>query len=167
MHLIHGSHCILVMNSCTSAQVEDAIGDSDQELELDEEEEQEHHPRKQPAAKAARRSQHHAHARPARTVSAAAISDILAGAPRLVDMLLEEDSIRSITLVCRDVVNLSLAAGGRVELGPVWEALAQRIRCRPPAWLATCLHLPSGACELAPLLLTFGGMQHVCVCFPA
>lgn len=34
---------------------------------------------------------------------------------------------RSITLCCRDVVNLSIAAGG-VCLDPVWDALAQRLK---------------------------------------
>ena len=34
----------------------------------------------------------------------------------------------SITLCCRDVVNLNIAAGGGVNLEPVWQALASRIK---------------------------------------
>lgn len=34
----------------------------------------------------------------------------------------------SITLCCRDVVNLNIAAGGGVNLEPVWEALASHVK---------------------------------------
>lgn len=37
-------------------------------------------------------------------------------------------SARSITLCCRDVVNLNIAAGGGVNLEPVWQALASHIK---------------------------------------
>ena len=45
----------------------------------------------------------------------------------------QEDSIRCVTLVARDILNLNIAFGGRLELGPVWEALAARIKCAPAA----------------------------------
>ena len=64
-----------------------------------------------------------------RRLTADDVSTLLAGAPAFVDALLQEDSVRCITLVCRDVVNLSLAFGGGVELSPVWQTLADRIRC--------------------------------------
>lgn len=62
-------------------------------------------------------------------VDADSISTLLAAAPLLVELLTQEDSVRSITLCCRDVLNLNIAAGGGVELAPVWEAMAQRIKC--------------------------------------
>jgi hypothetical protein len=65
-------------------------------------------------------------ARPSR-VAAASLSELLAGAPRLVDLLIEQDSIRCVTLVCRDALNLQQAAGGGVELAPLWDALAMSI----------------------------------------
>ena len=75
-----------------------------------------------------RRPRKQARRRGGRRLTADDASTLLAGAPAFVDALLQEDSVRSITLVCRDVINLSLAFGGGVELGPVWQTLADRIR---------------------------------------
>jgi hypothetical protein len=77
-------------------------------------------------SKAARRSGRRS--RPAPTITADQLSVLLAGAPALVDMLIQEDSIRCITLVARDAVNLSIATGGRISLEPVWDALAALIQ---------------------------------------
>ena len=103
-------------------------------------------------------------ARPA--VTADDVSCLLAGAPALVDQLLEECSIRSVTLVARDAVNLSLAAGGKVELSPVWAALAQRLRCAGGggrgAPLPSCQR-PRGCVAAWSLALALVGAHISCV----
>ena len=123
-------------------QVEDALvyeqsTDEEGEEETDEQEEQEEEEAEEeevaPPAQAARtatganpRRARRGRARPSRVV-AASLSELLAGAPRLVDLLIEQDSIRCTTLICRDALNLQQAAGGGVELAPLWDALAMSI----------------------------------------
>jgi hypothetical protein len=60
-------------------------------------------------------------------ITADGISSLLAAAPPLVDLLIQECCIRCTTLVVRDVVNLNIAAGGKLQLAPIWEPLAAQI----------------------------------------
>lgn len=109
-------------------QIEGALDDGNGEgwVEMEDMEQEEGPARA--GGKAARRSGRAGSRRRAAPITGAAISDLLAAAPALVDLLIEEDSVRCITLVARDAVNLSLAAGGAVDLAPLWAALAARIR---------------------------------------
>jgi hypothetical protein len=90
--------------------------------EMEEDEEEQDFEEQAPGSKAARIT-----GRRRRRVTAASLNALLAGAPSLVDLLVEEDAIRCTTLVCRDVLNLQLAVGRGVELSPLWDALAINI----------------------------------------
>ncbi|KAL4451576.1 hypothetical protein ABPG75_007238 [Micractinium tetrahymenae] len=87
------------------------------------------------AAKAARRGWGRRAAAEPKPLDPTSFSDLLAAAPRLVDLLLEEDKVRSITLVARDACNLAIAGGGRISVMPVWNALAARFRVKEAAEL--------------------------------
>ncbi|PSC75183.1 hypothetical protein C2E20_1857 [Micractinium conductrix] len=69
------------------------------------------------------------HAAPAsRATTAEQLSNLLVAAPPLVDLLIEEDAVRCVTLVARDAANLQRALGAGVDLAPIWSALATRVR---------------------------------------
>jgi hypothetical protein len=104
-----------------TVQVEDALQEATEDSSGYDEE-------MQHACKAARRAAPSRAASSRSVTTAETLSRLLAAAPSLIDVLLQEDSIRCLTLVVRDVINLSLAAGGGVCLEPVWDALAVRIR---------------------------------------
>ncbi|KAL4428808.1 hypothetical protein ABPG77_005246 [Micractinium sp. CCAP 211/92] len=82
------------------------------------------------AAKAARRGGALAEPKPLHPL---AVSDLLAAAPHLVDLLLQEDKVRCITLVARDICNLEIAGGGRICVAPFWSAMATRLRLKRAA----------------------------------
>ena len=103
-------------------QVEDALvaaQPSDEEQDEEEEGQHEQAPPAKAARTATRSNPHSTASRPAAPprVTAASLSMLLAGAPRLVDLLIEEDCIRCITLVCRDCAQPAEGGGGRRGAG--------------------------------------------------
>ncbi|KAI3437664.1 hypothetical protein D9Q98_000114 [Chlorella vulgaris] len=108
-------------NYAHQSEVEDALQETTEDSSGYDEE-------MQLACKATRRAAPSRAASSRSVTTAETLSRLLAAAPSLIDVLLQEDSVRCLTLVVRDVINLSLAAGGGVCLEPVWDALAVRIR---------------------------------------